>query len=373
MVQNSTSPLDPWSVKDIKDYYSIMTEFGIDPIEAILDRLPKSNKYMRRKITFGHVDLELVLDALEKNESYAVMSGIKPSGPFHLGSKITAEEIIYFQKLSSKAWAFYCIADYETYADNRLSFKESFEIAVENVADILALGLDPHRAYIYRQSVEKCVLDMAFKFSRDVTYNMLEAIYGEKPFGLYMSALIQVGDILLPQLEDYSGPKPVVVPVGIDQAPHIRLTRDIARKYQDEYKFILPCATFHKLVRSLTGAGKMSKREPLGMLTLNDEPEDARKKILEAFTGGRETTSLQRKLGGEPEKCTIYELLMYHFAEDDATVKARYEACISGKNLCGECKAYVADFIANYLKNHQKKRAQNIDLARRLLKTGTVS
>lgn len=373
MAQNNNLHLDPWSVKGIKDYYSIMTEFGIEPIETVLDRIPNPNKYMRRRITFGHVDLGSVLDALEKNEPYAVMSGIKPSGPFHLGSKITAEEIIYFQKLSSKAWASYCIADYETYADNRLSFEESFEIAVNNVADILALGLDPKRTYIYRQSADKRVLDMAFRFSRDVTYNMLEAIYGDKPFGLYISALIQVGDILLPQLKDFHGPKSVVVPVGIDQAPHIRLTRDIARRYQDEYKFILPCATFHKLVRSLTGAGKMSKREPLGMLTLNDDPEAARKKILEAFTGGRETTSLQRKLGGEPEKCTIYELLMYHFVEDDAAVKVRYEGCISGKNLCGECKAYVADFIANYLKNHQKKRMQNIDLARRLLKTGTAT
>ena len=58
------------------------------------------------------------------------MSGIKPSGPFHVGSKMTAEEIVYFQNLSSKAMAFYCIADYEAYADNRQSLEDSFGIAV---------------------------------------------------------------------------------------------------------------------------------------------------------------------------------------------------------------------------------------------------
>ena len=242
MAHSNNAHLDPWSVKDIKNYSSLMEEFGIQPIETVLDRIPNPNKYIRRRISFGHVDLDVVLDALEKNEPYAVMSGIKPSGSFHLGSKITAEEIIYFQKLSPKAMASYCVADCETYADNRMSFEESYNIAVENVADILALGLDPKRTYIYRQSTDKRVLDMAFAFTRDVTYNMLEAIYGDKPFGLYMSALIQVGDILLPQTKEFNGPKPVIVPVGADQAPHIRLTRDITRKYQEGYGFILPSA-----------------------------------------------------------------------------------------------------------------------------------
>jgi tryptophanyl-tRNA synthetase len=103
-----------------------------------------------------------------------------------------------------------------------------------------------------------------------------------------------------------------------------------------------------------------------------NDPELAKKKILEAFTGGRETVSLQKKLGGEPEKCTVYELLMYHFVEDDDTVQMRYESCVSGKTLCGECKAYVAEFIADYLKEHQRKRMQYIDVARKLLKTNTT-
>jgi len=78
------------------------------------------------------------------------------------------------------------------------------------------------------------VKDICFKVSRLVTQNMLNAIYGEKTFGLYLAALIQVGDIVLPQVRE--GPQPTVVPVGIDQDPHIRLTRDLTR-FQRNFRF----------------------------------------------------------------------------------------------------------------------------------------
>ncbi|MEM2920885.1 MAG: tryptophan--tRNA ligase [Candidatus Bathyarchaeia archaeon] len=359
--------VDPWGLTDIKSYENLIQEFGIKPIEELLGNIPNPSKYLRRKIVFGHTDLERILEALKNREPYAVMSGIKPSGPFHVGSKMTAEEIIYFQQLSPKAFASYCIADYEAYADNRQSLEESFDIAVSHLADILSLGLDPKRAYIYRQSADKRVLDMAFAFSRDVTYNMLEAIYGEKPFGLYLSALIQVGDILLPQTPDFDGPKPVVVPVGADQAPHIRLTRDIARKNQAEKGYILPSATYHKLIRSLTGSGKMSKREPMGLLSLTDDPEFAEKKILQAYTGGRESVRAQRELGGEPEKCVVYEYLMFHFLEDDGKLSTIYNECVAGRRICGPCKAEAAEIVANYLRRHQEKREKNLPLAREIL------
>ena len=359
--------IDPWSLTEIKNYSILIDEFGIEPIENIIDRIPSTNKYFRRQIIFGHTELTKILDALEDGNSYAVMSGIKPTGPFHLGSKMTAEEIIFFQKLSSKSWTSYSIADYEAYADNKQSYQESFEIAIDNVADILALGLDYKRAYIYRQSTQKRVIDLALTFARDVTYNMMEAIYGDKAFGLYLSALIQVGDILLPELSDFGGPQPVVVPIGADQAPHIRLTRDLARKYQRRCGFILPSATYHKLIRSLTGSFKMSKREPMGIFYLNDEADVAKKKIMEAFSGGRETIKLQKELGGEPWRCVVYELYVYHFSDDDNEVKNVYEDCTTGKKICGDCKAHLAKLSIKFLKNHQSKKTKFIDTAREIL------
>ncbi len=358
--------VDPWGLEGIDNYGSLIKEFGIKPIEEVLPRILHPNKYMQRRIVFGHTELERVLDALEVNEPFAVMSGIKPSGPFHMGSKMTAEEIIYFQHLSTRAIASYCIADYEAYADNRQSFEESYEIAISHLADVLALGLDPNRAYIYRQSQEKRVLERAFIYSRDVTYNMMEAIYGNRHFGLYLSALIQVADILLPETNDFGGPKPVVVPIGAEQAPHIRLTRDITKRH-DEENFVPPSATYHKLIRSLTGSSKMSKREPMGILSLTDDPELAKKKIILAYTGGRESIKIQKELGGEPAKCVVYEYLMFHFLEDDKELENVNADCITGTRLCGPCKAKAAEIVAKYLKNHQKKRAKMLPIAKEIL------
>ncbi|MCJ7633265.1 tryptophan--tRNA ligase [Candidatus Bathyarchaeota archaeon] len=358
--------VDPWGIGGIEDYGSLIQEFGIKLIEEILPRIPHPNKYMQRHIVFGHTELERILDALDANEPFAVMSGIKPSGPFHMGSKMTAEEIIYFQHLSPKAIAFYCIADYEAYADNRQSLEESYEVAISHLADVLALGLDPKQAYIYRQSQEKRVLERAFIYSRDVTYNMMEAIYGNRPFGLYLSALIQVADILLPETNDFGGPKPVVVPIGAEQAPHIRLTRDIAKRHNEE-NFVPPSATYHKLIRSLTGSSKMSKREPMGLLSLTDDPEFAQKKILLAYTGGRESIKIQKELGGEPAKCVVYEYLMFHFLEDDKELENIHADCLTGTRLCGPCKMQAAEIVAKYLKNHQQKRIEMLPIAEEIL------
>jgi tryptophanyl-tRNA synthetase len=359
--------LDPWGTAQIDDYEKLFELFGIQPLNAVMKDIPHPHRHIRRGVMFGHRSLDLVLKAVSDGAPFAVMSGIKPTGEFHLGSKMTAEELIFFQSLSEKAVAFYCMADLEAYADNGISLDKSARIAVSNLADLLALGVEPKKTYVYKQSEESRVMNLSFIFSRSVTQNMLKAIYGERNFGLYLSALVQSGDILMPQTKDFGGPKPVVVPVGADQDPHIRLCRDLARRHQTDYGFLLPSATYHKLTRSLSGNLKMSKRDPMSLLTLNDDPVIAEKKLSNALTGGRETVELHRKLGGEPEKCVVYELGMFHFIEDDAYVQRIYDECRSGQRICGECKAEHASIVADYLKKHQRRKKSFIDQARSLL------
>ena len=300
------------------------------------------------------------------------MSGIKPSGPFHLGTLTTALEIVQFQKMGAKAY--YCIADIESWEDNGMTYEEAEPYAVDNLADILAAGLDPDNAYIWRQSQEPIVKDVCFKVGRLLTQNMVNAIYGEKPFGLYLAALIQVGDIVLPQVMD--GIQPTVVPVGIDQDPHLRLTRDLTRRYYKEIKegnkilseaFFLPGATYHKLLPGLDGSEKMSKRHPNSYFTLNEELDSIAKKVKGALTGGRRNKQEQIELGGEPQNCMIYKILMYTFEEDDDQLKEVFERCITGKLLCGECKAKCVEKVLAFVKDHQTKKEKYIDKAREIL------
>jgi tryptophanyl-tRNA synthetase len=359
--------LDPWGTSAIKDYSRLQSEFGIEPLAPLVSRFKKPSPHMRRGIDFGQRDLARIADAVEKNKPYAVMSGIKPTGDFHLGTKMTADDMVYFQSLSKKGTVFYAVADVEAYADNGLSFEQTAKTAVRNVADILALGLDPDRAVVYFQSEELKVMRLGTVFSKGVTNNMLRAIYGERQIGLYMAALFQAGDILMPQLPELGGPKPVLVPVGADQDPHIRLARDLAGRYHDEYGFIPPSSIYHRLMLGLGGSDKMSKRSADSLITLDDATRDASRKIMTAFTGGRDTVEEQRRLGGRPEICPVYDLYRFHFARNDEHVELVYHECTKGIRLCGECKQEAVGLAKNFLEDHRKKRDSLISDAKELL------
>ncbi|MFX1312974.1 MAG: tryptophan--tRNA ligase [Promethearchaeota archaeon] len=357
--------IDPWGTSALEDadYSRLIKEFGIEEMDAVTRERFKKNRFIRRKIIFGHRDLNLVFKAIEKRQPWAVMSGIKPSGPFHLGTATTALEIIEFQRLGGKAY--YGIADIESWEDNGIPWEEAEETAIDNLADILALGLDPspEKAYIWRQSEEPIVKDVCFKVSRLVTQNMLNAIYGERTFGLYISSLIQVGDIVLPQVMD--SPQPTIVPVGIDQDPHIRLTRDLTRRnYRD---FFLPGATYHYLLAGIDGSEKMAKRNPNSYFTFNESLESIEKKVKGALTGGRRNLKEQKELGGEPQKCMVYKMLMYHFEENDEKLAEDFEMCIKGELMCGEHKLQCVEKVLDFIKDHQRKKEKLIDKARNLL------
>ena len=363
--KDKKSVLDPWGATVIEDYNHLYDEFGIQKFDSLESEVPKPNMYMRRGVIFGHRDFDRVLETIKHNGNFAVMSGIKPTGEFHLGTLMTAKEIIYFQEQG--AHAFYAIADIEAYEDNRLSFAETEKIAVGNVADLLALGFDPKHGYIYRQSKEQRVRDLMIHFGAGVTLATMKAIYGERHIGLYISALIQAGDILLPQLKDFEGPKPTVVPVGVDQDAHLRLTRDLANKFRRKFKFIPPSSTYHKILKGLDGSPKMSKRNPMSFFTLNEPSKTIAKKISCAFTGGRATIDEQKELGGVPEICPIYEIEMCHFVEDDKDMVETYKCCKCGSLLCGEHKARTKKIVVNFVEDHQRKREKFVDKAREIL------
>ena len=363
--------LDPWGSTAIKNYTRLQEEFGIEPISSLLHRFKTPSLHLSRGIDFGQRDLGRILTAVENNQPFAIMSGIKPTGIFHLGNKMTADDMIYFQSLSKKATVFYAIADVEAYCDNGLPFNQTAKIAVQNVADMLALGLDSDRAVVYLQSREMRVMRFATIFSRGVTNNMLKAIYGPRPIGLYLSALIQAGDILMPQLPEFGGPKPVLVPVGADQDPHIRLTRDLAAKYSEEFGFVPPSAIYHRLMLGLTGDTKMSKRVEDSSVHLEDTPAAASRKVLSAFTGGRATIEEQRQRGGEADRCPVYDLYRFHFAATEEQSKKVHDECVAGVRMCGDCKQEAAGLVAKFLELHQRKRTALLKEAQELLAKST--
>ena len=128
------------------------------------------------------------------------------------------------------------------------------------------------------------------------------------------------------------------------------------------YGFVPPSSIYHRFMTGLTG-GKMSSSIPASHISLLDDPEDGYDKVKAATTGGRETAEKQRELGGEPDKCPVYELYAYLLAGDDDEFAERvYEECAGGERLCGGCKEEAAELMAEFLEDHQEKREEAKDV-----------
>jgi tryptophanyl-tRNA synthetase len=68
------------------------------------------------------------------------------------------------------------------------------------------------------------------------------------------------------------------------------------------------------------------------------------------------TLEEQKKLGGEPGKCSVYELLMFHLVEDEEELALIYSECVGGQKVCGNCKALAAERMEKFLREHQELR-----------------
>lgn len=350
--------IDPYGSELVEDYVKIIKDFGLDSFN--LKEYPEPNRLMRRGVVFAERDMKLVLKAMKEKKPFYVLSGIMPTAKkVHFGTKMVVENIAYFQKHGART--FCLVADLEAAAARDISLEEARKNALEfQIPAYIALGLDPKKTIFYFQSENKEVIKLAYEASHKITLNEFRAVYGSADPSRILSALTQIGDILYPQLEEQM---PGVIPVGVDQDPHIRLARDVVRRMKEK-KFFLPSGVYHKFTPSLDGEMKMSKSKPNSCIDLPEDSKEVCKKIMRAKTGGRETVEIQRKLGGEPEKCMIFELYKQHLVEDDSQLKEIYDNCKSGKLLCGEDKQNCCKLMAQFmdtLSGNMEKARKNID------------
>jgi tryptophanyl-tRNA synthetase len=347
--------IDPYSAELPEDYAKVIKDFGLEEFDVA--DFPKGNRLMRRGIVFSGRDLKIISKCIKEKKPFYVLSGIMPSGDrIHFGNKQVVENIRYFQEHGAKAYIL--VADLEAAAARGVSLEEGRKRAMDfHIPAYIALGLDPKKTVFYFQSENKEVVHLAFEFSKKITLNEFLAIYGSADPGRIMSAVTQVGDILYPQLEHRM---PGIIPVGIDQDPHIRLTRDIVSRVKDK-KFFSPSSMYHKYTPSLDGSLKMSKSKPESCIELPEDIAAVKKKIKRALTGGRDTVEVQKKLGGEPEKCMIFELYKQHLIDDDSKLKDIYDRCKAGTLLCGEDKENCCKLMEEFMKKFQ----QGVEKARK--------
>ena len=222
--------INPWSSKGVKNYKEICDKFGLDMIDHT--KLPNPTHLHRRGIIFAHRDLDNVLNARKAGRSFGVLSGLMPSGQIHLGHKMVIDQAKWFQELGGDVTI--TVADLEAHATRGLSLEKCRKYAIEEyISNYAGMGLDPDRTSIYFQSERPIVQKMGFTLGTKTNLSEMEAIYGfsgKTSLAHVQSPLVQAGDIVHPQLDEYGGLRPIVVPVGIDQDPHIRLTRGMVSK-----------------------------------------------------------------------------------------------------------------------------------------------
>jgi tryptophanyl-tRNA synthetase len=350
----------PWEVKGEVDYDKLIKEFGLSPLKDLPDIFQKEMLF-RRKIIFAHRDIQKILEAIKNKKKFVMMTGLMPTGKFHVGHAILAKQFIFYQKLGAKIYI--AVADLEAYNARGQSLEDSKRIAIEEyLINYIALGLKPENCEIYFQSERSKDAAKSNAFyrlqnllARYATFNEFKAVYGEITPGKMLSALLQASDMLHPQLPEFEGPCPVIVPVGTDQDPHLRLARDIAVRIKKP-KFIQLSSTYHFFAPGLKG-GKMSASDPTSYIALTDGPSEVKNKINKyAFSGGQSTIEEHRKKGGNPDIDVCYQYLRMFLEEDDKKLQEIYDDYKSGKMLTSELKKITLEKMNNFLANHQKER-----------------
>ncbi len=325
----------------------LVKDFGASRISD-LDNVPDFYTF-EKGLIYSHRDFDIFLKALEKGEKCAIVSGVNASGTLHLGHKIVFDTNLYFQRKYGIP-VFIPISDDESYVAGKVKDQEeAFNNSIKLAKEMLAYGFDPHKTYFIIDHSCTEIYNLAFKLSRKINYSEIKAVYGYKPeqnIGLHFYPAVQSAHILLPQ--EKFGIKNVLVPIGPDEDNHFRICRDIAYRFG----YTKPSAIHSNFIMGLDN-NKMSKSRNNG-INLNEEVSSLKKKINNAFSGGRSTVEEHRKLGGDPDADIACQYLSLFFLNQEETIEL-FERYRKGKILSGEVKKILFDKTSAFLNDFQDK------------------
>ncbi len=284
-----------------------------------------------------------------------VLSGIKPSGRPHLGNYLGAMK--YHIEMQEKYdELFFFIANYHaltTLKDPKLL--EEYTKGV--VLDYLALGLDPKKCIIFKQSDVPEVTELAWIFSCITPIPWLERAHAYKDalakgkknvnHGLFAYPVLMAADILIYQSN--------LVPVGKDQIQHVEIAREIARAFNKTYGkiFIEPKEEINKETQTVIGTdGRKMSKSYNNIIGIFEEPKEMEKKIMSMITDPKRIKITDP---GHPDQCNVFQL---HKIFTPNQIEDIRDQCENAKRGCVDCKKILADSIIKHFEPARKKRKE---------------
>lgn len=304
-----------------------------------------------------------------------VLSGMRPTGKLHFGHYHGV--LANWLKLQEEYECFFFVADWHALTTDYANPSGIKENTRQMVIDWMSVGIDPAKSTIFRQSSVKehaellVLLGMITPLpwlERNPTYKeQLQEIRDKDlhTYGFLGYPVLQTADIII-----YKANK---VPVGIDQAPHLELSREITRRFNNFYGSVFPePETLLTSVPKVLGTdGRKMSKSYNNSIFLSDPLAEVEKKILYMMT---DTARKRRTDAGNPDVCPLY--LTFHVLYSDEKTKAWVrEGCTTAGIGCTECKRSVIPKVLSFLEPIQKKRAElegNPELIKSVLEKGTV-
>ncbi len=284
-----------------------------------------------------------------------VFSGTRPTGRLHLGNYLGAVKGYLALQERNDLDCIYCVVDLHGITTPYEPDKMQAQIK-EVVLDYLACGLDSKKCHLLVQSQVPEHTELAYFLSTIYPVSRVEQLptYKEKKkenpgyinVGLFYYPILMAADILLYKAN--------LVPVGKDQLPHIELTREVARKFNQMFGKVFPepqaFETKGTYVPSLTGSGKMSKSIESSFILLTDDLKTIKEKLAKMPTDSGKGEAVSKE-GPVANLFTLVSLFM-----GDKTVKDYQKQYITSGIKYSQLKEELAKAIFDELKPIQARR-----------------
>ena len=300
-------------------------------------------------------------------ERMRILSGIRPTGRFHLGNYLGAAR--NWAKLQDDYDCYYFIADYHaltTEPDGHKVEDKVFDVT----SDLLAVGIDPSRSVLYQQSKvpEVAELSLLLSMVTPLSWVMRTPAFKEKAklhpdnvnVGLLSYPILQGADIVIVKGEG--------VPVGKDQLAHLELIREVVRRFNRTYTPVFPepraLLTEWPVINGTDGKQRMSKTVG-NIVGVTDEPDVLRKQVLSMVT---DTKRVYKSQPGHPRTCNV--CAFYKFFFDDW--EHYWDLCRKAQIGCHDKKKLLADRMIETFQPFREKRASlSPELVDRILDEGS--